>query len=197
MLKKTLLLQLEKRKKLFRERWFFPLLLKRNVIINLFNKVLISVQRKGYTKEYTRCDELDSDSIEIPKSIISKEKMNTKFYFPESLIEEATFEIIYNIRKYVIEKNTIITKDDQVKITMKLENLNDIDYFVVSNNKCILEDSTDSDINQKLKYSQSNNGLNLIYNYLSVFFDRKENLLHTKIINSNNHKFFEIWIPIV
>jgi hypothetical protein len=50
MLKKTLSLQLEKRKKLFRERWFLPLLQKRNVIINLFNKVLISVQRKGYTK---------------------------------------------------------------------------------------------------------------------------------------------------
>jgi hypothetical protein len=48
--KKKLLLQLEKIKKLFRERWFLPLLQKRNVIINLFNKVLISVQRKGYTK---------------------------------------------------------------------------------------------------------------------------------------------------
>jgi hypothetical protein len=38
-----------KKEKLFRERWVLPLLRKRNVIINLFNKVLISVQRKGYT----------------------------------------------------------------------------------------------------------------------------------------------------
>ena len=51
MFKKTLSLHLEKRKKLFREKWFLPLLQKRNVIRNLFNKVLISVQRKGYTKD--------------------------------------------------------------------------------------------------------------------------------------------------
>jgi hypothetical protein len=38
------------KKKLFGERWFLPLFQKRNVIINLFNKVLIFVQRKGYTK---------------------------------------------------------------------------------------------------------------------------------------------------
>jgi hypothetical protein len=39
-----------KKKKLFGERWFLPLLQKRNVVTKLFNKVLISVQRKGYTK---------------------------------------------------------------------------------------------------------------------------------------------------
>ena len=54
MLKKTLSLHLEKRKKLFRKEWFLPLLQKRNVIRNLFNKVLISVQRKGYTKVRSR-----------------------------------------------------------------------------------------------------------------------------------------------
>jgi hypothetical protein len=36
--------------KKIRKRWFLPLLQKRNVIINLFNKGLIFVQRKGYTK---------------------------------------------------------------------------------------------------------------------------------------------------
>jgi ATP-binding cassette subfamily B protein len=50
MLKKNTIFVVGKKKKLFRKRWFLPLLQKRNVIINLFNKVLISVQRKGYTK---------------------------------------------------------------------------------------------------------------------------------------------------
>jgi hypothetical protein len=40
-----------KKEKTFRERWFLPLLQKRNGIINLFNKVLIFVQRKEDTKK--------------------------------------------------------------------------------------------------------------------------------------------------
>jgi hypothetical protein len=44
MLKKNTIFAVGKKKKLFRERWFLPLLQKRNVIINLFNKVLISVK---------------------------------------------------------------------------------------------------------------------------------------------------------
>jgi hypothetical protein len=145
-----------------------------------------------YNINYTY--ELEDGAINIVDNITNEDK-DIDFDYPESLIDEVIFEIIYNIRKYVIEKYTIISKDDPLQIILEIVKKIDVIYFVISNNKCIYDDENfDIRLNSKLKNSANRDGLNLIYNYLALFFNRTDNLLHIEI--DIKQEIFKVWIPV-
>lgn len=129
--------------------------------------------------------ELQYDATVVPLTV--------EFSFPSSLIDEMIFEIIYNIRKYVVECSDI-SEYNRLIIKVELNKINNVNYIIISNNNCNLEINEANRINKGLISGNSNNGLNLIWNFLSLFFNRNKDLIFIEIDDVNS--IFKVNIPI-
>ncbi|GAB6010003.1 hypothetical protein [Dysgonomonas reticulitermitis] len=77
------------------------------------------------------------DNIELSDSTENKTNLlNTEIDFPVTILEELIFELIYNIRKHVLNVYSNDIKKDKLKIDLDFVTENDILYFKVSNNYC-------------------------------------------------------------
>jgi hypothetical protein len=118
-----------------------------------------------------------------------------EFFYPEALMDEIAFEIIYNIRKYVIGRTNTISVNNKLIIRLELVKLNSIIFLRVANNHSNRSDASIDRLNNRFKSRTFGiNGLDLIYNCLYVLF--KNDNLHISIEDKDNVKYFAVWIPL-
>lgn len=145
---------------------------------------------------------IDLNSVEFDAEQ-TKEYYEIKFSYPDGLIKEIVFEVIYNIRKYVFGRLNKISPENKLKIILEIENEirieNDIEietmYLIVQNNHSIVKEDFVEQQNNKFNNGIiGRHGLNLIYNCLSPFFGK--NNIRLEIKKTETDKYFRIWLPI-
>jgi len=137
-------------------------------IIKIFNNdypQIMKFSRPGlaFFNEENKLD----DFIELDNKTENHSKyLQDAFIFPRDFLEEMIFELIFNIRKYGFNFNAgkIIEDRNRLKITLDIKNIDDVDYFVVSNNYCFF-DVRQENLKRSIK-KITMDGLSLINNIL-------------------------------
>ncbi|MBX7227273.1 MAG: hypothetical protein K1X55_14655 [Chitinophagales bacterium] len=129
--------------------------------INLLVKDIFSIEHPNYT---------GIDKSEINKKVVIIDEtrhMNTlKFRFPKNFYKEMLFEILWNIRKYVIDKYYKKFDSQKLELRLSINITENVFYFVVTNN--FFNDNQDNinNINNHIKNPSKKDGLNLIRDML-------------------------------
>lgn len=108
-------------------------------------------------------DEDDDCNVYIELSdidLINNEILNYEINFPVALCEEMIFELIYNIRKHILNVYSLYIKSDKLKMELDFVEERDTLYFKISNNYC----SKTEDYFNRI-HSNEKDGLSLI-NYI-------------------------------
>jgi hypothetical protein len=119
---------------------------------------------------------------------------NTIILYSDALIDEIVFEIIYNIRKYVIfEQQEKITETDKLKIYFDTKVDNGIIFFGIINNHNVKDKKEEKKRNAIIRSrKQGAKGLNLAYNCLATIKAFNKKNLHIEIVGD----LYKVWIPI-
>jgi hypothetical protein len=138
----------------------------------------------------------EKDNIDDYIQLIDQSKdkislLNTEIDFPVTILEEMIFELVYNIRKHVLNCYSKYIKNYKLYIYIDFTIVDDIIYFKISNNYCVKNESYFNRIynNNKL------DGLNLINSIL-----KKADIGGIKVTINNasdiKDKFVNIYIPL-
>jgi hypothetical protein len=107
-------------------------------------------------------DSID-DLVSLNDSDVLSET-NFKFDFPDKLLEQIVFEVIYNIRKHAISLYMDKIKANKLKISLRVKDCFRVKYLSIANNYCDYSVNADM-LNKKLKGIKVD-GINLIYHIL-------------------------------
>ncbi|MDD5242292.1 MAG: hypothetical protein PHG47_11325 [Sulfuricella sp.] len=157
-------------------------------VIETRYKTILTFENELYPK-------IDLKHVLFDFKQINSELFSTEFPYPQALLIEIAFEIIYNIRKYVIGRANNISLENKLIISLDLKESNNILYFGIINNHSNRKQSSIDRLNEKFRNKPVGiNGLDLIYNCLYVLFERES--IYSEIESDNNSKYFKIWIPL-
>lgn len=143
---------------------------------------LYFLAEKDNISDYIQLFDLSVDKIDL---------LDTEIDFPETILEEMIFELVYNIRKHVLNLYSKYIKNDKLNIYLDFTIEDDIIYFKISNNYCEKNVSYFNRIynNNKL------DGLNLINSIL-----KKANIGKIKVTIKDAYdlkdKIIDIYIPL-
>lgn len=139
-------------------------------------------------------DPIDPELVEFEIQGV-KEFEDELFVYPDGLMKEMVFEIIYNIRKYVFGRLNSISSQNKLKIVLNTIEKDDILYLIVENNNSRTKETFVSKQNSRFNNGGfGRHGLNLIYNCLYPLFGK--NNIYLEIKKTKTDKYFRIWLPI-
>lgn len=98
-------------------------------------EIILKYERRGlyYLDEQNNIN----DFIQIIDNTSKRDELlNMEIDFPLTVLEEMIFELVYNIRKHVLNLYSAYIKKDKLKILLDFTIENNILYFKISNNYC-------------------------------------------------------------